>query len=408
MSAADAFNSDGGFWRQVFDQASAPMAILDLQGRYVYVNRALCELLGYSSDQLYGRDYREVTHPEDADPAGPAAASTPLEKRYIRADGTVIWGLVSRSFIQDEFGRATHFLSQIQDITERRELELLWERSFANAPIGMAILDLQGNWIAVNDELCSILGYARDELLAMSFVDLTYELDEHRGRNELDDMVAGRRDSATMEKRYRHQDGRPIWMFIRATAVPHADGSPAFIVSQYESIGDRRLVDAHLAHLALHDPLTGLANRVLLEDRMEQELNQLFDGSGVLALLVADLDLLKPINDQYGHAQGDQLLMAAARQLQQAVRVGDTVARIGGDEFVVMSLLPGESSARAFRDRVAEHLDTEVMMFGVRMDMRASVGMATTSDPEISAAELLHRADRDMFERKSSRRSPDR
>lgn len=391
-------------WQRVFDQAASAMAILDLQGHFLYVNEAMCRMLGYRWEELEGLDYRAITHPDDIDPEGPIESPDVLEKRYIRSDGSVIWALVARSFIRDSHGQAIHFLSQIQDITRRREAELLWQRSFANAPIGMAVLDLKGAWTAVNDTLCGMLGYTRKEMLSMSFADVTYEDDEEQGMVALVELIEGNRDSTSIEKRYRHKNGHPIWMLIRATTVPGADGAPAFVVSQYEDIGEQRLVDAHLAHLALHDPLTGLANRALLADRLDHGLQQLARGDSVLVVVVADLDQLKPVNDRFGHALGDQLLIATARELQLAVRAGDTVARIGGDEFVVVSLLPDEDAARSLRDRVEQHLNTDVKVYGTRMRLRASVGYTTTSDPAAAPDVLLHSADRDMYASKRRRR----
>ncbi|KAA5838323.1 PAS domain S-box protein [Saccharopolyspora hirsuta] len=404
MSASEPSGAGGVPWQRIFDQAAAAMAILDLQGRYLHVNAALCRLLGYRSEELEGRDYRDFTHPDDIDDEGPVESEHPLEKRYIRSDGSLIWALVARTFIRDPDGTAVYFLSQIQDITQRREAELLWQRSFANAPIGMALLDLKGSWTAVNDTLCSMLGYSREEMLSMSFADVTYEEDEAPGMTALEDMASGLVDSVNLEKRYRHKDGRPIWMLIRATAVPGADGTPAYVVSQYEDIGEQRMVDAHLAHLALHDPLTGLANRALLADRLDHGLQQLERGNGVLVVVLADLDQLKPTNDRYGHAVGDQLLIAAAREIQQAVRAGDTVARLGGDEFVVVSLLPDAAAAEQLRNRVEDHLNTEVVVHGVMVSLQASVGYAVTSDPTDAPDALLHRADREMYASKRRRR----
>lgn len=391
-------------WRCVFDQAAAAMAILDLQGRYLHVNGALCRLLGYRREELVGRDYRDFTHPDDIDEEGPVESDRTLEKRYIRSDGSLIWALVARAFIRDPDGEPICFLSQIQDITQRRETELLWQRSFANAPIGMALLDLKGSWTAVNDTLCGMLGYTREELLSMSFADVTYQDDQQQGFRALEDLASGLVDSVNVEKRYRHRDGHQVWMLIRATTVPGADGEPAYVLSQYEDVGDQRLVDSHLAHLALHDPLTGLANRALLADRLEHGLGQLARGNGVLAVVLADLDQLKPTNDRYGHAVGDQLLIAAAREIQLAVRAGDTVARLGGDEFVVVSLLPDEEAAVALRDRVEHHMNSDVLVSGVRLSLRASVGYVATSDPSIAPDRLLHLADRDMYVSKRRRR----
>ncbi|WP_406691411.1 PAS domain S-box protein [Saccharopolyspora sp. ID03-671] len=223
-------------WQPLFEQAAAAMAILDLQGKYLHVNAAFCRMLGYRSDELIGHDYRSVTHPDDIDPDGPQEADEPLEKRYIRSDGTVIWALVSRTFIRDEHGEPVSFLSQSQDITRRREAELLWQRSFANAPIGMALLSLKGRWTEVNDTLCEMLGYSREELIGMHFSDITFEEEDDRGPALLDDLVHGVVESVSIEKRYRHKHGHPIWMLIRATAVPDASGEPAFVVSQYDDV----------------------------------------------------------------------------------------------------------------------------------------------------------------------------
>ncbi|MGW1679423.1 PAS domain S-box protein [Saccharopolyspora sp. NPDC002376] len=405
MSPPEPSGAAGLPWQLVFDQAAAAMAILDLQGRYLHVNAALCRLLGYRPEELEGLDYREVTHPDDIEDEGLVESEKIIEKRYVRSDGSLIWALVARSFIRDARGNPICFLAQIQDITQRREAELLWQRSFANAPIGMALLDLKGSWTAVNDTLCTMLGYSREEILSMSsFADITYEDDEAEGAAALQDMALGLVDSVNLEKRYRHKDGRPIWVLIRATTVPGADGSPAYVVSQYEDIGEQRLMDAHLAHLALHDPLTGLANRALLADRLDHGLQQLARGNGVLAVVLADLDQLKPANDRYGHAVGDQLLIAAAREIQLAVRAGDTVARIGGDEFVVVSLLPDEAAAEALRDRVAAHMNTDIVVHGMPATLRASVGYTVTSDPSIAPDALLHMADRDMYASKRRRR----
>ncbi|WP_433873338.1 PAS domain S-box protein [Saccharopolyspora sp. CA-218241] len=409
MAASEPDFADRVPWQSVFDQAAAAMAILDLQGVYLYVNEAMCRMLGYTCDELCGRDYRDVTYPDDIDPEGPTESRGLLEKRYLRADGTVLWALVSRTFVRDEDGEPIYFLSQIQDITVRRETELLWARSFANAPIGMAVLDVKGNWIEVNDALCSMLGYTHEEMVGMGFDEVTYEDDESQGLAALSALMTEGLDSATVEKRYRHKDGHPIWVLIRATAVPGADGRPAFVVSQYEDIGEQRLVDAHLAHLALHDPLTGLANRALLADRLDHSLQQLASGHGVLVVLLADLDGLKPVNDRYGHAVGDELLIAAARGLEGAVRAGDTVARYGGDEFVVLSLLPDLAAAEALHDRVVQRLNARsTTQAGDPVDLSGSVGYATTSDPRASPEELLHAADRDMYRRKRQRRPDER
>lgn len=402
-------------WRAICDQATGPVALLDLQGRFVYVNQALCRLLGYRREELLLRGSREITHPDDLAPDSEVIRDVlagqrkgPTEKRYLRADGGVAWTLGSLSVIRDARGRPSFILAQMQDITARRGSEMLWHRTFNNAPIGMALTNVDGQWTAVNDALGKLLGYSRRELLSMSPGDLTYT-DDGPEDEAPDDLLAGRLDTVSVEKRYRHGDGHPIWLLIRVSAVPGADGLPDHLVSQYEAIGDCRMADAHLAHLALHDPLTGLANRALLADRLDHELAELRRDGGVLAVLVADLDELKQVNDRYGHAVGDQLLIAAATELLNAVRTGDTVARLGGDEFVVVSRVADLPAAEALRDRVSTGLQTKVVATEGVVSLHASVGIAVAEQATTSAKALLHKADRDMYARKWQGRasSPD-
>lgn len=398
-------------WGVICEQAAGPVAVLTLQARYHYVNPAFCELLGFDRDYILQRTPQDFFYPGDpvvdrelideviADPVGRRV----LEKRYIRADGSVIWILINGAIIRDDGGQPLFFLEQFHDVSAKHESEVLWRETVTNAPIGMAIRDLDGNWREVNDKLCELVGYTRDELLSMRFTDLTYPDDVARAYQHIHDLASGRREVSEVEKRYRHKDGYPLWMLVRSSLVRGPDGQPAYLVSQYELIGSGRMNDAHLAHMALHDPLTGLANRALLSDRLEHELSELTSRGGVLAIVLADLDELKQVNDEYGHLVGDQLILATAHALLNAVGPGDTVARYGGDEFVVLTHTPDQTAAEIFRDRVTRSLRTKIVVSGHPVELRASVGLATTEDPSTSAQALLNQADRRMYTRKKSR-----
>jgi diguanylate cyclase (GGDEF)-like protein/PAS domain S-box-containing protein len=401
-------------WQAVCDQAIGPLALLDVQGRYCYVNPALCGLLGYDCSELLGRTTRDIT-PEDepaldakvlADAFAGEHNGTMLEKRYRCRDGSTIWVLLSGSVIRDAAGTPCFFLAQFQDITARRASESLWQRTFDNAPNGMVMLDLQGRFTSVNAAFCELLGYRRDELLGRGFNELTYPNDREQGAAAFADLAEGRREMLSVQKRYRHRDGHPLWVLIRSSAVPGPDGSPAFLVSQCEEIGNGRMADDDLAHLALHDPLTGLANRALLTDRLQHELAELKRNKGTLTVLVLDLNHLKPVNDRFGHAVGDELLTATAHQLLLAVRSDDTVARLGGDEFVVVSKVSNGWAAGRLRERIIEHLDIDIQAGEHRLKLCASVGFATTEDPTTGVQELLHQADRDMYVHKRHQRIP--
>lgn len=407
--------ADGLPWQAICDQASGPVAVHDLDGRYIYVNPAFCGLLGYASADIFGRTSLEFTYPGDPaidrhviarvikDPGGGYV----IQKRFTRSDGQVIWVQINGSVIRDFDGSPLFFMAQMQDVSAQREAELLWRQTLTNAPIGMAILDLEGYWREVNDKLCELVGYERHQLLTMHFADLTYPDDSADGYSQLAELARGHLDSVKLEKRYRHKDGHPLWMLIRSSVVHGPDGEPAFLISQYEVIGNGRMSDAHLAHMALHDPLTGLANRALLNDRLEHELTELAGRGGVVAVVLADLDGLKRVNDVHGHAIGDQVITAAAHELLSAADPGDTVARLGGDEFVVLTHAPDHRAAEVFRDRIAKCLQAEVPGTDHQLFLSASVGFTSTDDPATRAEALLHRADRDMYRHKNvGRTSP--
>lgn len=264
-------------WQMILEQAAAPVAALDLRARIIYANPAACDLLGYDLADVLHRSVREFTHPDDR-PIDHDVITNMVtdgidkfteERRGMRSDGTAIWVLVSYSLIRNTNGQPQFVFAQYQDITERRTAERRWRRTFANAPIGMAMLDLTGHWLEVNDKLCDMVGYTRNELLTMHFTDLTYPNDTS-GLDLLAELAAGHLDTASVEKRYRHKAGYPIWILIRINLVRGADDKPAYLVAQYETIGDEEMRDSHIAHMALHDPLTGLANRALLLDRLNQ------------------------------------------------------------------------------------------------------------------------------------------
>lgn len=382
-------------WRQIV----GPIAVLDLQGEYVDVNPAMCRMLGYDRDSLIKLHPAEVIHPDD-EPVGRESVQQlisgkmdnfPLETRLVCSDGSIIWVFVRTSIVRRADGSPQVIVCQLHDITAYHELQVLWRKTVSNAPIGMALLDLNGNWTEVNGKLCDLVGYSRDELLTMRCDDLIDDLIDKRKHEEaLEDMRNDHHTSSVVEVRYRHRDGDRFWMLVRLSVVPGPNDRSAYLVGQYETINGSavRLSEERLAQLtrmALHDPLTGLANRALLIDRFEQELAGLADRGGMLAVLVIDLNKFKPVNDQYGHGVGDQLLTAAAQELLSAVRSSDTVARIGGDEFVVLTRVHGSAEAEALRAQVTQRLNTTVTVAsGLHLEMSASVGLATTRNSTTS------------------------
>jgi diguanylate cyclase (GGDEF)-like protein len=170
--------------------------------------------------------------------------------------------------------------------------------------------------------------------------------------------------------------------------------------------GERRRMDALLAHRALHDPLTGLANRILLLDRIEQALRRGERRRSPVAVLFVDLDGFKSVNDTMGHAAGDALLAELGRRFAERLRASDTAARIGGDEFAfVCEDLHDEEQVKGIVDRLLKALEQPFHHQGREVPIRASVGVAVTSSFTQSAEQLLTEADKAMYRMKRGRAS---
>lgn len=182
---------------------------------------------------------------------------------------------------------------------------------------------------------------------------------------------------------------------------------PSGWIATVEDITDRRRAEGELAHQATHDSLTGLPNRALMEDRFAQARGRLQRGTNSsITVLFVDLDRFKAINDSYGHRVGDAVLVAVAQRLAGVLRDVDTVARFGGDEFVaVCESLPSSEVAELER-RIVAALEQPVTVTDRTVPIGASVGHAATADPMVELADLLARADDDMYRHKQERRSP--
>lgn len=286
----------------------------------------------------------------------------------------------------------------------------LFEAAFDHAPTGMALLDLSGRWFRVNAALGRMLGHAPEELLASSPPALRHPEDLYDDEQAARELADGA-PSVTVELRYRHRAGHVVWVRRRTSLVLDAAGLPEYVVASYEDIGARRTEDARLTHLALHDPLTGLANRALLDDRLAQAIAQRDRDGGVVVVLFCDVDGLKAINDRHGHAFGDRILVTVAQRLVGQVRSGDTVARFGGDEFVVVCTVRAPGTAETMAARLTgglEHPPPLTAPDGSSVPVRVSVGQALFGveggDAEVlDAAGLLAGADRAMYRAKRSR-----
>jgi diguanylate cyclase (GGDEF)-like protein/PAS domain S-box-containing protein len=220
-------------------------------------------------------------------------------------------------------------------------------------------------------------------------------------RAAMDGHLEGQTSHFESEHRVRHADGSYRWIFSRGVAVRDQENRATRMAGSISDVTDRRAAAERLRHDARHDSLTGLPNRAMFLDHLELSLNQAKRRPHYrCAVLFLDLNRFKRINDGFGHAVGDQLLIAVARRLQAAMREGDTVARLGGDEFTV--LLHDIESAEAAVEvakRIQEMVSTPFSAGGTSLTVSASIGI-TTSEPGSNASDLMNHADIAMYEAK--------
>jgi diguanylate cyclase (GGDEF)-like protein/PAS domain S-box-containing protein len=285
----------------------------------------------------------------------------------------------------------------------RTEGDPLFEAAFDHAPVGMALLDLSGRWFRVNPALSQLLGYPAEELTGMLPPDICHPDDRTAEFDVAAALTAGQ-PTVTVEQRYRHRGGHIVWVRRSSSLVRDEAGFPQYVVAAYEDIGARRSEDARLTYLALHDALTGLANRALLDDRLAQAIAQRDRDGGAVAVLFCDVDGLKAVNDRYGHPFGDELLVTVAQRLNMQVRAADTVARVGGDEFVVVSNVREPADAAAMAGRLAAAVEGHLRApDGSSVPIRLSVGYAVSAEQPVDGVSLLREADASMYTAKRGR-----
>lgn len=273
-----------------------------------------------------------------------------------------------------------------------------------HAPIGMSTVSLDGRYVNPNPKLCELLGYDRAQLETMTFQEITHPDDLALDLDLVARLLAGNIADYALEKRFVRADGSIVWARLNVCLVRDSSGAPVSFVSQTEDITEVRAAQAKLEQQALYDSLTGLANRTLLLDRLSHELQRRSNGS-LVAVGFCDLDHFKRVNDSLGHHAGDLLLCEVSRRLQSAVREGDTVARMGGDEFVLF--LPDVHSmevAQAVLDRACEAVEQPLTIEGHALHVTLSAGLSIGKEGN-DAELLLREADTALYAAKEGGRS---
>jgi diguanylate cyclase (GGDEF)-like protein/PAS domain S-box-containing protein len=271
-------------------------------------------------------------------------------------------------------------------------------RAFRYAPMGVIVARPDGVIVASNPAAGQLLGRDPADLLGSGFFAAIHRDDVEDVEQRYAGLLAGGTPVLRHECRLRPPDGRGVWVSVSISRLPESDGRVEHVVVHIEDVSERKQREADLSHQALHDPLTGLANRALLMERIHQALSGRGRHARPSHLFYLDLNGFKEVNDRFGHAAGDAVLTQLAQRIVALLRAGDTAARLGGDEFAVLCEDTEPRHAASIADRLRAAAAEPFLINDARVCLSAAVGSspAQVADP----AELLREADRHMYQTK--------
>ncbi|MEP6760117.1 MAG: EAL domain-containing protein [Sporichthyaceae bacterium] len=385
------------------------------------------QLLGLRPDTFHPtRDtHRALIHPDDYTrlvQMGEDVTRTRLPQqmvvRIMHADGGYRLHWNQCDVALDSAGQVEHLWGTAQDITGREQFaealaasEQHFRVAFDNAPIGMSMIGLvgetRGHYLRANDAFCRMLGYEAHEIPLLSLASLTHVDDVERDTELFQRILDGETRSVAFEKRFRHRDGRTVFAWLTSAVAQDAQGEPLYLISHALDVTERRKEQAELERLALTDTLTGLANRTLLNDRLDQALARLHRESSCAALLMLDVDRFKLVNDSLGHQVGDALLVEVASRIEAVTRADATVARLGGDEFVVLAEgLRSPSEAHAVAVRLLKVLRQPYVLSPGTDSIVAtvSIGISVAESADRTPSDLYREADLALYRAKDAGR----
>ena len=327
-----------------------------------------------------------------------------IEIRIVRAD-SVERSVRAQAVPEFADGIVVTVSGTMMDDTDRieadrvhRAAETRFEIGFEQAAIGTVISDLDGVPTRVNPAVCSLLERPEAELVGRRWTEYSHPDETPLGQLAMARMKAGH-DTYEDERRYLRPDGSTVWASVHVTLVRDESGEPQYFFTQLQDITERKQMEGELAHQALHDSLTGLPKWVLLTDRLIHSLAGAQRRGTQVGVLFLDLDNFKVVNDSLGHTAGDNLLRHVSERLADAIRPGDTVARFGGDEFVIVADDVSTLETEQIAGRVLKALSQPCMIGTQEMNVTASLGIAI-ADEHATPESLLRDSDAAMYRAK--------
>ncbi len=382
---------------------------LDLDGRYHRAHAPRSNLLVAPQDMLLGKLLTDVM-PVEASTTCMAALNEANGKGFsnglqiqLTLENELKWFELSVSRKEGVNPVSPRFIVLSRDITERRLAEARQKMAasvFSHSREGITITDADGVIIDVNEAFTRITGYSRNEAMGQNprILKSTRQSPEFYEAMWHELNVRGHWSGEIWNCR---KNGEVYPEMLTISAVLHVNGATQHYVALFTDITALKEHQSQLEHIAHYDGLTGLPNRVLLADRLQQAISQCQRRDRSIAVVYLDLDGFKAINDQHGHAHGDELLILVSQRIKAALREGDTLARIGGDEFVAVLVdLDQASESDPVLKRMLQAASDRVTVKGRKMQVSASIGVTFYPTDGVDADQLMRHADQAMYQAK--------
>ena len=401
-----------------FRHAAIGMALVRPDGRFLRVNEAVCRMLGYSEEEFLTLSIADVTHPDDLgdDMAhlekmlGGSTDAYQMEKRNLHKDGHVVYFQLSVSLVRDEHGKPLYFVSQVEDISQRKQYEeaLFRERELAEVTlnsIGDAVIaaDLELRITLLNPIAEGLTGWTAAEARGRPMDEVFRLRDARTGVALANPLCAAIERNAIVDL-----EGKAVLMHRNGFETPIEDSSAPIHdhaghviggVLVFRDVSETRALALKMIHLTQLDTLTGLPNRSQMQGQIEQVVATARRRQQRCALLYIDIDHFKQINDQHGPANGDRVLRAFATQLRQALHDDDLLCRHHGDEFVVvLPQVEAPGQAASLAQRLIAYGERTAVAGLPELALRMSVGISLCPDDAADTDQLLRNADSAMYE----------
>lgn len=406
----------GERYRHIIEHLQDAYFEIDLEGNFTYVNPAACEGLCYSREELIGQNYRMVVPEMELNDAFLAINSiykkgTPdksLTQIIRRKNGELFRAETAIALRKDSDGKAIGFSCLGRDITERKSLEqdlLKSEEKYRSIlkemEDGYYEVDLSGNFTFVNRAWCQDLRYTTGELIGMNYSKIVPEEDALNIFRNFNRVYRSGEPNRNLSYRVLRKDGTIGYTEASVSLSRDTNGNVTGFRCVNRDVTERVKLEQKLSEMATHDFLTGLPNRILLNDRFHIDTAHTHRNGKRLAIMSLDLDQFKAINDTMGHSVGDELLKMVAIRLSCTLRSADTVARIGGDEFVL--LLPeisGLEDASAIAQKLVDSFRGPIIVEGNYPCISCSIGLSLFPDDGSDLDILMRKSDAAMYHAK--------